>query len=65
MRLLRGMLEVKTIAQRAANGLMSGFRTLAEDYLEGQGDLVSRLNMGISRVTIWVIRVINLFSKSP
>ena len=34
-------------------------------YLEGQGDLVSRLFMGISRVTIWVIGVINLLTKSP
>ena len=33
-----------------------GFRV----YLEGQGDLVSRLIMGIIRVTIWVIGVINL-----
>ena len=36
-----------------------------EDYLEGQGDLVSRLIMGINRVTIWVIEVINLLTKSP
>ena len=34
-------------------------------YLEGQGDLVSRLIMGISGVTIWVIGVINLLTKSP
>ena len=34
-------------------------------YLEGQGDLVSRLRMGINRVTIWVIEVINLLTKSP
>ena len=34
-------------------------------YLEGQGDLVSRLIMGIIRVTIWVIGVINLLTKSP
>ena len=34
-------------------------------YLEGQGDLVSGLIMGITRVTIWVIGVINLFTKSP
>ena len=26
-------------------------------YWEGQGDLVSRLIMGISRVTIWVIDI--------
>ena len=34
-------------------------------YLEGQGDLVSRLIMGITRVTMWVIGVINLLTKSP
>ena len=34
-------------------------------YLEGQGDLVSRLIMGITRVTIWVVGVINLLTKSP
>ena len=34
-------------------------------YLEGQGDLVSRLIIGIFRVTIWVIGVINLLTKSP
>ena len=34
-------------------------------YLEGQGDLISRLIMGIIRVTIWVIGVINLLTKSP
>ena len=34
-------------------------------YLEGQGDLVSRLIMGINRVTIWVTGVINLLTKSP
>ena len=33
-------------------------------YLEGQGDLVSNLRMGIIRVTIWVIGVINLLTKS-
>ena len=34
-------------------------------YLEGQGDLVSRLIPGVIRVTIRVIGVINLFTKSP
>ena len=34
-------------------------------YLEGQGDLVSRLITRITRVTIWVIGVINLVTKSP
>ena len=34
-------------------------------YLEVQGDLVSRLILGISRVTIWVMGVIKLLTKSP
>ena len=34
-------------------------------HLEGQGDLVSRLMIRIIRVTIWVIGVINLLTKSP
>ena len=34
-------------------------------YLEGQGDLISRSIMGISRVTTWVIGAINLLTKSP
>ena len=34
-------------------------------YLEGQGDLVSRLIMGITRVTLWVMGLINLLTKSP
>ena len=33
-------------------------------YLEGHGDLVSRLIIRIIRVTIGVIGVINLLSKS-
>ena len=33
--------------------------------LGGQGDLVSRLIMGINGLTIWVIGVINLLTKSP
>ena len=33
--------------------------------LGGQGDLVSRLIMGISGLTIWLIGVINLLSRSP
>ena len=33
--------------------------------LEGQGDLVSRLIMGIIGVTIWDIGVMNLLTKYP
>ena len=31
----------------------------------GQGDLVSRLVMGRNGVTMWVLGVINLLTKSP
>ena len=34
-------------------------------YLEGQGDLVSRLILGIIGVTIWLIGVISILTKSP
>ena len=34
-------------------------------YLEGQGDLVNRLVMGITWVTMRVIRLIDLLTKSP
>ena len=34
-------------------------------YLEGHGDVVSRLMIGIDRVTMWVTGVINLLTKSP
>ena len=35
------------------------------EYLEGQGGLISRILMGITRVLIWVIGVTNLLTKSP
>ena len=41
------------------------FKTLAGLYLGGHGDLVSRVIIRITRVTIWVIGVINLLTKSP
>ena len=34
-------------------------------YLEGHGDLVSRLVVGIVRVFTWLIGFTNLFTKSP
>ena len=34
-------------------------------YLEGHGDLVSRLVMGIIRILIWLIRASSLLNKSP
>ena len=45
-----------------------GFRVLGLGfgvYLEGHGDLVSRLIMGITGVIIWLIGVIDLLTKSP
>ena len=39
--------------------------TLAVLYLEGQGDLVSRLIMAIIGLIMWVIGVTNLLTKSP
>ena len=36
---------------------------LLNTYLEGHGDLVRGLVMGIIRVTIWVIEVINLLTN--
>ena len=39
------------------------FRRLAG--LESQGDLVTRLLMGITRVPIWIIGVISILTKSP
>ena len=39
-------------------------KVLIADYLEGQGDF-NRLIMGIIRVTIWVVGVITLLTKSP
>ena len=40
-------------------------RILASTVLGGSGDLVSRLIMGISGVSIWAICLINLLTKSP
>ena len=34
-------------------------------FLEGQGDLVSSLIIGIIRVAIWTRGVINLLTESP
>ena len=34
-------------------------------YLEGRGDLVRRLINRITRVTIWVTRIVNLLTNSP
>ena len=33
-------------------------------HLDCQGDLLSRLIMGMSRVTLWAIEVIDLLTKS-
>ena len=41
-----------------------GFRDL-RSYLEGQGDLVSRLITPITHIVTLVIPIINLLTKSP
>ena len=45
--------------------VISAPRLLKGAYFEGQRDLVSKLVGGISRVTVWVIGVINLLITSP
>ena len=52
-------LSILTGTVRKGKSLESG------GYLEGQGDLVSKLRMGIVGGTIWVIRVINLLTRPP
>ena len=42
-----------------------GTRALSNDYLEGQGDLVSRLITHITQVISPFIPIINLLTKSP
>ena len=37
----------------------------ASHYLDGQGDLVSGLIMGISGVSIWLIGLISIHTQSP
>ena len=51
--------EVRDLGSRVVCG-----RT-CKAYLEGQGDLVSGLIMGMIRATIWVIGVIKPLTKSP
>ena len=48
-----------------ALSLAPGSSSLRPGYLEGNGDLVHRLVIGITRVTIWVIGIINILTKSP
>ena len=48
-----------------AGGDYTSDKLACNAYLEGQGDLVSRFIMGISRVTIWVLGVFNPLTKSP
>ena len=50
------------VCNAAAARISGSFRSV---YLEGHGDLVSGLIMGIVGVIIWLIGVINLPTKSP
>ena len=59
-----------SLSHNNSNILGAGFKGGARPppftpYLEGQGDLVTRLIMRIIGVSIWVIRVINLLTRSP
>ena len=59
-----GLGKVRTEALGPKRLLSPEQRIAIGAYLEGQGDLISRLIMGIIRVTIWYIGVINLLAKS-
>ena len=41
------------------------FTAIVDEYLEGQGNLVSRSIIGINKVTMWVIGGTNILTKSP
>ena len=41
------------------------FNINMKDYLEGQGNLVSRLTTPIARIVTLTIPIIDLFTKSP
>ena len=45
--------------------MLAGWLSVVGPCLEGRGDLVSRFIVDIIRVTVWVIGVINLLTKSP
>ena len=40
-------------------------RPMTSSYSEGQGDLVSRLIMGVRRVVIWIIGVLTYLPSPP
>ena len=50
--------EVYTVPQKDKNGLSTS-------YLEGQGDLVSRIITPITHIVTPIIPIINLLTKSP
>ena len=65
---MRQLLEQRAEVNQAYFGVRGvGFSKTppATPYLGGQGDLVSRLIMGINGLTMWVIGVTNLLTKSP
>ena len=59
------MSGVSTHLQTIFLTLRPEWRRKRKLLLGGSGDLVSRLRMGIRRVTKWVIGVIDLLTKSP
>ena len=61
-----GLRSLRSCSSLPGRELASAFlRNICLLYLEGQGDLASRLVVRIARVTVWVIGVINLLTKSP
>ena len=51
---------------QASPGFFGGYGIpkMRGPYLEGRGDLVSRLRIGVSWVIIWIVGVINLLTES-
>ena len=52
---------------QASPGFFGGYGIprMRGPYLEGHGDVVSGLRLGVTWVIIWIVGVINLLTKSP
>ena len=54
-----------TLQAKLCLQLLSAGTEISKHILEGQGDLVSRLIIGISGVTVWLIGFISILGRSP
>ena len=54
-----------TLQAKVCLQLLSAGTEISKHILEGQGDLVSRLIIGISGVTVWLIGFISILGKFP